>query len=94
MNHEELNSNDLAPTMQGELLMNRFSRFKNPSFQWRIILIAFMLAMPGALSGAMLSLYLGEFLICSMVGGLVGAIGGALIEAWPGSSSSDSSEKL
>ncbi len=48
--------------------------FRNPSFGWRVFLVAVVLAVPGALAGMMVSLLLGEFLICSLVGALAGAV--------------------
>jgi hypothetical protein len=67
----------------------RFSRFRNPPFRWRVFLVAAVLAVPGALAGGMVSLFLGEFLVCSLAGALLSAIGGAVMEAGPPSTAPD-----
>ena len=55
--------------------------FRNPPPAWRVFLVAVVLAVPGALAGGMVSLYLGDFLTGSVVGGLAGAVFGAVLEA-------------
>lgn len=57
---------------------------RNPPLAWRAVLVALFLALPGALTGGLVSLLLGRFALCSIVGGLAGLLAGATMEAWPG----------
>ena len=63
--------------------MNTLSTFRNPSQTWRMGLVAGALAMPGFVGGAMLSLLVGRFALCAIVGTALGALLGAAIEGWP-----------
>lgn len=62
--------------------MHRRFSFRNPPLGSRVVLVAVVLAIPGTLAGGTVSLLLGEFINCSVIGGLAGAIMGAAMEAW------------
>jgi hypothetical protein len=63
--------------------MGHCSAFHNPSPWCRVILVAGVLAAPGAFAGMIASLFLGEPIVCVVAGVLVGAGFGAVMEAWP-----------
>jgi hypothetical protein len=56
--------------------------WKNPPRPLRVVLVGLVLALPGALCGAMISLLVGEFTACSVAGTLVGATAGGVLEIW------------
>jgi hypothetical protein len=57
--------------MQEDSSMKRGCDFRNPPFKSRVLVVAIVVAAPGTLAGGILSLVLGEFVICSIVGALV-----------------------
>jgi hypothetical protein len=62
-------------------MMARRFGWRNPTRRWRVLLVAGVLAVPGGLSGAMVSLFLGWPVACTVVGTLLGATLGGLMEA-------------
>ncbi len=56
-------------------------KFRNPSFRYRVLIVAAFFALPGALAGALVSLFFGRFAICMIVGAGIGAFTGAWLEA-------------
>lgn len=56
---------------------------RQPSFGWRVLIMAVLFAGLGVLAGLMAGLFLGEPVLCVIVAVTIGAVGGALFEAWP-----------
>lgn len=72
---------------QSDHVTPQSASFHNPSQRFRVAVVAGVLAVPGALGGALASLLLGHFILCAVAGGLIGAILGAAVEAWPSNAS-------
>ncbi len=64
-------------------MKSRFSSFRNPPFAGRVFLVAAVSAIPRFLTGGIVSLLLGGFLICFLTGALIFALAEAAMEAWP-----------
>ena len=56
-------------------------KFRNPPFKYRVLIVAAFFGLPGALVGALASLFFGRFTICVVVGAAIGAFAGAWLEA-------------
>lgn len=57
--------------------------WRNPPLWFRILLVAFVMTMPGILAGEIASLFFGNPLLNGGIGALGGALFGILIELWP-----------
>ncbi len=53
----------------------------NPSRTSRILIVAGVSAVPGALGGALVAVSVGSFSVCVVTGILMGAVIGAVVEA-------------
>lgn len=60
----------------------------NPARTSRILIVAGVFAVPGALGGALVAAFVGGFSICVVTGILLGAVIGSTVEALPVSSPS------
>ena len=56
-------------------------KFRNPPFMYRVIIVAAFFTLPGALAGALASLFVPRFPTCMIVGAAIGAFAGAWLEA-------------
>lgn len=67
--------------------MNRRNlRFRTPPRRWRAAALAFTLALPGALAGGIVAMFVGSPTVCIAAGLLLGVFCGAWLEAHPPSS--------
>lgn len=68
--------------------MKRPHNVRDPARTPRILIVAGVFTVPGALGGALVAVFAGGFSICVVTGILLGAVIGAAVEAWPVSSPS------
>jgi hypothetical protein len=55
-------------------------QFRNPKRQWRLLAAACAYAMPGALAGGIISVFMGRPMVCDLIGLIVGGLCGAWFE--------------
>ncbi len=56
-------------------------KIRNPPFKVRVLVVAGFFTLPGTLAGILVSLWLGRFALCAIVGATIGALAGAALEA-------------
>lgn len=63
--------------------MNQLCNLHNPTRTSKILIVAGVFAVPGALGGVLVAVFTGGLSICLIAGIIVSAAIGATVEAWP-----------